>query len=75
MEHPLIGDISSLTDDELLQKINELHRKLGMAQRMGTGHVAQQIRMAIETYQNQYQTRMRSRDNESKNFDNIIDIQ
>lgn len=75
MEHPLIGDISSLTDDELQQKINELHRKLGMAQRMGTGHVAHQIRMAIESYQNHYQARLRDRDKDAKNFDGIIDIQ
>lgn len=59
MEHPLIGDISALKIEELGDRISELHRKLNIAQRSGNGHLANQIRMALETFQNQYQTKLK----------------
>lgn len=59
MEHPLIGDISGFTTDELSAKITDLYQKLGMAQRTGNQYVCNQIRMALETYQNQYQKKLR----------------
>ena len=37
MEHPLIGDLGDLTLEQLHDKINELHRKLGVAARAGNG--------------------------------------
>lgn len=58
MEHPLIGDISALTTEELGAKVSELQKKLGIVQRAGNGHVANQIRMALETYYNAYQARL-----------------
>lgn len=58
MEHPLIGDLSALTVEELGSKVSELQKKLGIAQRSGNGHVANQIRMALETYNNAYQTKL-----------------
>jgi len=59
MEHPLIGDISQMKIEEITDRINELHRKLTIAQRSGNGHLANQIRMALETFQNQYQAKLR----------------
>lgn len=59
MEHPLIGDISSLTLEELGAKVNELQKKLAIAQRSGNGHLANQVRMALETYQTRYQSQLR----------------
>lgn len=77
MEHPLIGDISQLTPEQLTEKINELHRKLGIAQRTGNGHLCNQVRMAIETYQNQYQSRLsESQKNQGgPDFSSIINIE
>lgn len=75
MEHPLIGDLSQLTIEDLSAKINELHKKLGIAQRIGNGHVGHQIRMALETYQNQYQQRLREQASNGQNFDDIINIE
>ena len=51
MEHPLIGNIDHLTEDQLSEKINELNRKLNMAIRSGNGHMCNQIRMALESFQ------------------------
>ena len=56
MEHPLITGIDKLTEDELQAKITELYKKLAIAQRSGNGHLGNQLRMALETYQNRYQT-------------------
>jgi hypothetical protein len=72
MEHPLVGNLDSLTEQELLDKVNELNRKLGIAYRTGNGHLCNQLRMAIESYQIKYQDRIRR--NPDTNFDEIIDI-
>jgi hypothetical protein len=60
MEHPLIGNISELTIDELQEKVNELNKKLGIAARIGNAQLCDQIRMAIETYGN----KLREKQNE-----------
>lgn len=60
MEHPLIGSIDGLTVDNLSSKISELHQKLVIAQNTGNGHLCNQIRMALETYQNKYQEKMQA---------------
>ena len=58
MEHPLIGDLSNLTMDELGEKIADLNRKLSMAMRTGNGHLCNQIRMAIESHNVKYQEKL-----------------
>lgn len=58
MEHPLIGKIDSLTLEELSSKISELNKKLGIAQRTGNAYLCDQLRMALESYNNQYQTKL-----------------
>ena len=55
MEHPLIGNLDQLTADELSGKVNELSNKLNIAMRSGNAHLCNQLRMAIESYQNKYQ--------------------
>ena len=77
MEHPLIASLDALTIDELGTKISELHKKLGIAMRMGNGYLCDQIRMALESYQSKYQQRLKEsyKSNDSdKNFDDKIDI-
>ena len=75
MEHPLIGNIDHLTEDQLSEKINELNRKLNMAIRSGNGHMCNQLRMAIESFQSKYQQKLQdARKGQSSNFDDKIDI-
>ena len=75
MEHPLIGNIDHLTEDELSEKINELNRKLNMAIRSGNGHMCNQLRMAVESFQSKYQQKLQeARKGQSTNFDDKIDI-
>lgn len=76
MEHPLIGNLQDLTADELSGKINELYNKLNIASRTGNGHLCNQIRMALENYQNRYQAVLDEQQQKSNvNFDDKIKIQ
>jgi len=60
MEHPLITNIDSFSVEQLQAKISELNKKLAFAHRMGNGHLANQIRMALETFNNKYQEKLRA---------------
>ena len=79
MEHPLIGDLDNLSTDELGAKVSELHKKLSIASRTGNAHLCNQIRMALENYQNKYNEKMQElyerQLKNSKMSDGKIDIQ
>jgi hypothetical protein len=72
MEHPLISNLGQLTGQELMDKITELQKKLGIAYRTGNHHLCNQIRMALESYQTMYNEKMRK--DPDNNFDDVIDI-
>ena len=55
--HPLIGDLSGKTVDELLETINKLHVRMGFARRTGNGAMITQIMNVINTYQMEYDKR------------------
>ena len=79
MEHPLIGDINDLTIDELSAKVSELSNKLNIAAGMGNGHLCDQIRMALESYRNKYQDKLKESYKKQEetshiNFDDKIKI-
>ena len=72
MEHPLIPNLDDLTEQQLLDKITELNRKLGIAYNTGNGYLCNQIRMAVESYQTKYQEKIRK--SPGTEFNDIIDI-
>ena len=77
MEHPLIGNLDTLTVEDLSKKITDLNNKLGIARRTGNGHLCNQIRMAVESYQNKYQDKVQEtyrKQIEDSNFNSKIDI-
>lgn len=69
MEHPLIGDLSNLSIDELGQKVNELQTKFTIAQRSGNGYLTNQVRMALESYYSAYQTKLKENQSQIGNVD------
>jgi len=80
MEHPLIPNLDELKIDELGAKISELNKKLRIAQNMGNGHLCNQIRMAIESYQTKHSQRLHevyqaANKDLGKGLDDKIDIQ
>jgi hypothetical protein len=72
MEHPLIPNLDGFTPEQLLEKINELTRKVGIAYSTGNAHLCNQLRMAIESYQTKYNEKLRGGPGTA--FDEIIDI-
>ncbi len=75
MEHPLIGDLSELTMEELSAKISDLNKKLSIAMRTGNAHLCNQLRMALESHNNKYQEKLQESYKKSDaNFDDKINI-
>lgn len=75
MEHPLIGDLSHLTQEELGTKISDLNQKLTIAMRTGNGHLCNQLRMALASYNAKYQEKLRDSYSSTQNFSDKINIQ
>lgn len=77
MEHPMIGDLSGLSLEDLSAKISELYIKLAIAQRTGNGHLTNQVRMALESYQTQYQKKLQEsyRSDSDQDFSDRINIE
>lgn len=79
MEHPLIGSLDTLSEEELNAKISELNNKLNIATRSGNQHLCNQIRMALESYQNKYKAKIQEATKKQEelnhiNFDDKIQI-
>lgn len=73
MEHPLIGNLSNLKEEELQEKISELNNKLVQAYRMGNTQLIGQVQMALESYKNHAQSR-RQQQQTNSGHDDKIDI-
>ena len=80
--HPLSPDLSTLTDDEVARKFNELSKRLGQAYRSGPSQIIPQIQMLMQDYQQELgnrQTKLMKEMEEraeknGKGFKGIIDI-
>ena len=55
--HPLLNDLSKLSDDELHKKVAELNKRFSQAYRMGPYQVILQLQMLIEDYNNEVSKR------------------
>jgi hypothetical protein len=74
MQHPFIGKLDELSTQELSEKINDLYKKLRVATISGNGHLANQVRMAIESYETKYQERLREELGGDDNYQTNVDI-
>ena len=77
--HPLAPDLTSLTDDELQKKYNELNTRMNSAYRMGNNDLVMQVQLLIQDYQMEIGARQRKmmedlQKKSGKDFDDIIDI-
>lgn len=55
--HPLVGDLSGQSVDDLLKQLDSLHQKLSYARRSGNQGVASQLINLISSYQEEYNKR------------------
>lgn len=78
MSHPLLNDLSALTQDELNKKYADISKRLVQAQRYGNPGVVQQLRMILTDYQYELEQRnrkiMEDAEKHNSNFKGIIDI-
>ena len=76
--HPLLTDLSGLTDDELHKKRAELSNRLMFAYRMGHGDMIGQIQLVMGDYDMEVQRRNQKMlddlEKNSKTFKDKIDI-
>jgi hypothetical protein len=76
--HPLVSDLSSLSNEELHKKYNELMTKMNQAYRSGPISIIPQMQMILENYRYEMDNRNRKtlEEMEAKNdkFKGIIDI-
>jgi hypothetical protein len=57
LTHPLIGDLSSKTTEELEETINRLNKNLAFVGRMQNQAMFNQLLMTINTYREEYRRR------------------
>ena len=58
MEHPLIGDLSELSIEQLQGKISELNKRISFAYRNGNTPMLQQLQLVLASYNTEYQRKM-----------------
>lgn len=56
--HPLIGDLTGFSVEELQEKLTDLNKKLNFAYRIGNQQMVNQLRMLLESYNGQYQAKL-----------------
>lgn len=76
--HPLTPDVTSLSDQELQKKCNELLTKMNQSYSMGNIDLVSQIQMIYEEYNSEMMRRQQKAYTEmmerGSKFKNIIDI-
>jgi len=60
MEHPFINkaELKDLTVEQLQEKMSSITNKLTFAYRTGNGPLIHQLQMVLETYRNQFTSKM-----------------
>lgn len=74
-EHPFINDVNDLSVEQLLEKIDELNKKLRLVYQTSNPnvYVINQMMMALETYQTKYREKLRKPEKDD-GFKDIIDV-
>jgi len=58
--HPLAGDLTQLSDEELVKKLNELYDKIKMNYHKSDANMSFQLRLLLEDYRAEHQRRMQA---------------
>ena len=79
MYHPLLGDLSTLKDEDVERKIGELGKKYGIAARSGNSGLCSQILLTLEAFKEESCNRLNvsrklSIKNQDKDLDDLINI-
>lgn len=76
MEHPLIEVDKKLNEEQVLNTISDLNKKLTFAMRMNNAELTSQIRMALESYNIRLREIYKAKDqnNDIEKYTKNIDI-
>jgi hypothetical protein len=76
MEHPFLNkaDLKEMSTEQLQEQMTSLNSKLTFAYRMGNGPLIHQLQMVLETYRNQFTSKMDELF-EKQNIKNQINIE
>jgi predicted transcriptional regulator len=75
MFNPLIEKVSDLSDDDLMEKLNSLQKKLSQAASAGMFNSVNQIQVILQEYQEEMSRRHRAAIDEGKDkYDDLIDV-
>lgn len=76
MEHPFLNkaDLKEMSTEQLQDQMASLNNKLTFAYRTGNGPLIHQLQMVLETYRNQFTTKMDELF-EKQNIKNKINIE
>lgn len=78
MFNPLLPDLSTLKNDDIDNKINELMRKYFIAAQSGQGLVCEQISVILEAYKDEQRRRhtlaTQNLANKNRNLDDLINV-
>lgn len=66
MNHPFINDLTSKTLEELQETISGLMQKLTFAYSIGNGPLIHQLKMALESYNEAYSSKVNEMMNKQK---------
>jgi hypothetical protein len=58
INHPLMGSLKDVSLEDIISRSNDLQGKLNFALRSGNQALANQVRMVLAGYQEEYQKRM-----------------
>jgi hypothetical protein len=76
--HPLIGDLTQMTTDELHKKFADLNKRISQAYGMGMSDAVQQLQMIMSDYKFEIERRnqkmMEEMTAKTAEFKHIIDI-
>lgn len=79
MTHPLVPDLSQLSQEELAGKYNDLMSRLNQAYRIGPMALIPQMQMLLDDYRaelgQRQQKQLAEMEKTGSSFKNIIDIQ
>jgi hypothetical protein len=75
MFNPLIEKVSDLSDDDLMEKLNSLQKKLSQAASAGMFNSVIQIQVILQEYQEEMSRRHRAAiDKDKDKYDDLIDV-
>lgn len=75
MFNPLLGNVRELSDDDLMEKLTEIQKKMSHAARAGMFNSVVQMQSILDEYREEMNRRHKEAIDKGKNnYDDLIDV-